>query len=378
MDFEAHNEEVRAMWRAFHAREPYRIPITLGTNTRYFMLNPDCDPERTRFEPYSNDPDLMYETQLRFQRWSRFNLLQDTELGLPERWGIGVDFQNYYEAAWFGCPIEFMDDQVPDTLPAFAECPERVMENGLPDPFGGIYGKAKAFFEAMREKAAREGFMDRPVDVFAPGGWTDGPFTAACNLFSPAVACEMMADEPERLGRLLDFITEALILHMRAWRDFMGLEGKADGFGIADDSIALISTAMYREHILPLHRRMFDEFGTEKGRSIHLCGNSQRHFKTIADELKVQAFDTGFPIDFRRLRDELGPDVHISGGPHVELLLSGTPESVRIESKRILESGILEGGRFNLREGNNLAPHTPLENTEAMYYAGREFGKLTH
>jgi uroporphyrinogen-III decarboxylase len=37
---------------------------------------------------------------------------------------------------------------------------------------------------------------------------------------------------------------------------------------------------------------------------------------------------------------------------------------------------VLDGGKFILREGNNLAPHTPLENTEAMYYAGREFGQL--
>jgi uroporphyrinogen-III decarboxylase len=44
--------------------------------------------------------------------------------------------------------------------------------------------------------------------------------------------------------------------------------------------------------------------------------------------------------------------------------------------RRILQSGVLEGGRFLLREGNNLAPGTPLENTEAMYYAGREFGVL--
>ena len=30
-----------------------------------------------------------------------------------------------------------------------------------------------------------------------------------------------------------------------------------------------------------------------------------------------------------------------------------------------------------VREGNNLAPYTPLENIEAMYHTGRELGQLS-
>src|SRR5581483_2935932 len=41
-----------------------------------------------------------------------------------------------------------------------------------------------------------------------------------------------------------------------------------------------------------------------------------------------------------------------------------------LETRRILQSGVLEGGLFILREGNNLAPGTPLENIEAMYPTG--------
>jgi uroporphyrinogen-III decarboxylase len=60
----------------------------------------------------------------------------------------------------------------------------------------------------------------------------------------------------------------------------------------------------------------------------------------------------------------------------VEFLRTETPERVREEVRRILQSGVLEGGRFTLREGNNLAPHTPLDNLAAMYEAGREYGRL--
>jgi len=133
---------------------------------------------------------------------------------------------------------------------------------------------------------------------------------------------------------------------------------------------------MYREHLLPFHRRLCDALGTPAPRSIHLCGDSTRHFRTLRDELNIRAFDTGFPVDFAALRRELGPGVRIQGGPHVHLLMQATPAEVRGEVRRILQSGVLDGGFFVLREGNNLAPGTPLENTETLYHAGREFGRL--
>jgi uroporphyrinogen-III decarboxylase len=134
---------------------------------------------------------------------------------------------------------------------------------------------------------------------------------------------------------------------------------------------------MYREHVLPHHRRLCDTFSADDSpRSIHLCGDATRHFVTLRDELNIREFDTGFPVDFGQLRRDLGRDVVIQGGPHVELLRSGTAAQVREEVRRILSTGVLEGGRFILREGNNLAPGTPPENTEAMYYAAKEYGRL--
>jgi len=76
------------------------------------------------------------------------------------------------------------------------------------------------------------------------------------------------------------------------------------------------------------------------------------------------------------MRELLGKDALIYGGPNIQLLVNGKSEDVYEETKRILTSGILEGGKFILREGNNLAPQTPMENIEAMYKAGRDFGRI--
>jgi uroporphyrinogen-III decarboxylase len=375
-DFEAHNAEVREVWAAFHADRPFRVPVTLGTNTRYFMFHPAANPGGLEFREYTEDPDRMFEAQLAFQRWSRHNLLQDAELGLPERWHVWVDFQNYYEAAWFGCPVAYMDGEVPDTRPAFADAPERVTERGLPDPFGGAMARALEYDERFRDRAAKEEYLGRGIAVAPHGLGSDGVMTVACNLFGPDFVCAAMAEDPERIRALFDFITDATIRRMIAWRERYGIGYPADGFGYADDSIALISTPMYREHVLPFHRRIYETFATPRLRSIHLCGNATRHFKTLHDELGITVFDTGFPVDFGRLRRELGEGVRIQGGPHVELLRTGTRCEIRSEVRRILESGVLEGGRFILREGNNLAPGTPLANTEAMVLAAKEFGRI--
>jgi len=373
-DFATHNAEVREMWAAYNAGTPYRTPIIVGINSRYFMFNEAANPAGLEFKEYFENPDVMFDAQLQYQRWSRFNVLQDQELGLPEKWTVSVDFQNFSEAALFGCPIEYMKGQVPDTLPAFADAPERIMEGGVPGPFTGIMAKALSYYEHFQKRAAQETFLGRPIAVHPFGAWTDGVFTVACNLFGPDVVCIMMMEEPDRLRALLDFVSATLIGRLKAWRQLCNVPDPDPNYSYADDSIALISNETYREFILPYHKQLCDTFGAGSApRSIHLCGDSTRHFATLQSELHIQSFDTGFPVDFGNLRKELGPKVRINGGPHVELMLRATPERIRAEVKRVMESGVLEGGLFTLREGNNLAPYTPLENTEAMYHAGREF-----
>jgi len=270
--------------------------------------------------------------------------------------------------------VEYRDGQLPYAAPINADRPERLLDSGMPGPFDGIMGQADAYYQRFCERAGNETYLDLPITAHRPGTGmgTDGPVTVACCLFGAQFVCETMAADPKRMGRLLTFITDATIHRMSAWRERAGVGFPHDGFGMADDSIALLSPRMYREHVLPLHRRIYDTFGTEKGRSIHLCGDATRHFRIIRDELQIESFDTGFPVDFAAVRSELGPDVQIYGGPHAGFLVEATPDEVREESRRILRSGVTDGGRFVFREGNNLAPGTPVENIAAMYASVRE------
>jgi uroporphyrinogen-III decarboxylase len=188
-----------------------------------------------------------------------------------------------------------------------------------------------------------------------------------------------MAADPPKTRELFLFITRAAILRNRALLRLAGRpERSLGGCGLADDSIQLIGTDMYRELVMPAHelwyREMSDTTVASRNRSIHLCGDATRHFPTLVEELGVTAFDTGFPVDHGALRRRLGPAVHLAGGPRVALLRDGTPAQCYDEARRILLSGVMEGGRFSLREGNNLPPGVPLENLQAVYAACLDHG----
>jgi hypothetical protein len=378
MDFSAHNAQQAAVWQAYREGQPSRVPMQLGVSSRYTLFNRQANPQGHTFEDFFTRPRVMFDHLLAKQHFIRHHLLFDQEMGLPESWAVAPDLQNSYEALWFGCPLHFRPGQVPDTTPILTDDRKHLLfDQGLPEPFpaGGWLARAWEYWEQFQHWAEQETFCGRPITVGAvPGLGTDGLFTTACALRDPGALMLDMYEAPDYFHQLMSFITEAIIRRMKAYRERLGQPLQTTACGLADDAIAMLSVATYREFILPYHRRYFDEFGAEGPNSTHLCGDATHLFVTLRDELNIQSFDTGFPVDFGRLRRDLGPEVTIYGGPHVELLRAGPPEAIRAETRRILQSGIMEGGRFVLREGNNLAPYTPPEHVAVMYEACREFG----
>lgn len=370
------NEEKRAVWEAYRHRRPIRVPVLVATNPRVILLDPRLCPTGYDFERYFDDPSIMLDVQLRhaLYRATVLHRFTDDPVGPPDVWKVGVDRQNVYEAAALGAPLVYRPGQVPDTEPVLQGADrERVFEVDIAHPLrNAFHARALSICRAMREQSRGLQFEGRPVKVrpYAPTG-TDGPLTVATSLRGQGIYEDLIADT-DYATRLLGFITEAAIHRVRGFRDYWG--DQTLPAGLADDSVQLISPTLYREMVLPHHRRFYDAFLPDGPRSIHLCGDSARHFRLLRDALRITSFDTGFPVDFGRMRAELGPDVEILGGPPVSLLLHGSADQVYERSKEILLSGIKEGGRFVLREGNNLPPCTPGENLAAMYQACLDHG----
>jgi len=381
IEYERHNAEVRQVWEAYHRGQPTRVPMILGINPRYTAFDHPANPRRLGFAQYFGDPECMLTRQLEHLAWVRLNVPQDLEMGLPEQgWEVYVDFLNSYEAGWFGCPLHYFAGEVPDTLPLLQDesAKRSLLEKGVPDPFGGgLMARNWAFYEYFKRRQ-EEGFtyLGKPIARVSPAGLgTDGPVTVACNLRGAAEFLADLAGDPEYASQLLALITEATLARIRAYRQHLGQPLKTTGCGFADDAIQSLSVGMYEAQVLSFHRQLIAGLSEPGANAIHLCGDATRFFPFLRDELNIRSFDTGFPVDFSWMREALGPEIEIRGGPSVMFLGSATPAQVRVEVQRILASGITQGGRFILREGNNLPPDVGLDPLWAMYNAVREYGR---
>ena len=378
IDYSSHNEEVRQVWDAYWKGAPIRVPVgsfTIGP--RIWVLDPRLNTDGITWERFSTDPDVMFDTVLKYKHHLHHHVVHDIEMGVPEAgWDIGVEFANIYEAAWLGCDILYPTGQISATRPRYAgDCGNEIFEEGLPDPASGLMGRVWEYYEHFVKRARNFAFHGKPVKVGPPGPLigTDGPLTVALDIRGDEIFSDMLAD-PDYYHRLMDFITTATIRRITAWRTRLGLPERPACGGFADDAIQMISTGTYQELVLPYHRRLLSALFGSGPHWMHICGNVQRHFPTLIRELNIGSFDTGFPIRFETLRDEIGEAIHVSGGMHVDILLRGTPADVARETRRILASGVTRGGRFIMKEANNMPPCTPLENIRAMYETVRQHG----
>jgi uroporphyrinogen-III decarboxylase len=351
-----------------------------GVSDRYFVLGRETNPRKVSFYEYSHDKELMFLMQCAFARWRQFNILGDHEMGVPEEgYRVNVDFQNYYEAAWLGCEIRFPENEVPYAVPLLKEENKNFLfDRGLPDPFSGFMASAREYYDYFVQQAKTsliEGRKAGPVG--APFMGSDGVFTLACELRGADNLCMDMLEDPEFYHTLMEYLTQAAILRLKAWRAYAGEPEITEAFGFADDSIMLLSREMYRDMVLPYHKKLAAATSTmEKRGGVHLCGDATRHFSLIRDELNVYSFDTGFPVAHRELCEELGPEVSIRGGPSVGFISGASCEEIDAESKRIIESVKPIAPRFVFRDGNDLPPGTPLEKIEALYGACKKYGRF--
>ncbi|HEY3416284.1 MAG TPA: uroporphyrinogen decarboxylase family protein [Armatimonadota bacterium] len=389
IDYPAHNEEVRRVWEAFSAGKPYRVPVSIGGSITNYLLNPALNVQGWTFQQFFEDPEVQIQAQLAYQQWTRFNLYCDREMGMPEAWSLVVDFQNSYEAGWVGCPLHYFDGLVPDTQEILRDDKEKLYDLPKLLPVDhGLMKRALDCFDYMHEACTHLEFAGRPVNPPArlPAEGTDGPLDLAYKLRGAEnLLVDMLADE-DYYHDLMTYVTDNIInrikqLRQLRWTRFPDSSDanvyRLPNYSFADDAIALLSEEHYREFVYPYHQRIFNEFSDGAAASIHLCGDSTRHFKFIHQALHVMAFDTGFPVDHGRLRHTLGPDVQINGGPTVMVVKDGTPADIESEVRRICASGVMHGGKFVMIAANNLAPRTPVENIAALYQATKHYGRYT-
>lgn len=377
-DYSRHNAEVQQVMAAYKANKPIRAPVQFSMNERMVIQNRELNTWGYTWKDYFENPEIRWTVELAFQKWVRLNVVQDAEMGLPDEWnGVGVHYQNCDEAAWFGCPFVYPENDMPFIQPILQEDKRNLYDMVPPDPLtGGIMSQAMEHYQFLEDKRRHEDYDGRPVGkswVFGSG--TDGPLTVACNLRGASEVARDFYEDPHYVHDLLSYITDSIIARIKSITVFNGGTYPNSGWFFADDSIELISTSMYKEFVLPYHRKMLQAFSLGGPNGIHLCGHVQRHLRFLRDELNIASFDLGFPTDMGRARAELGEDVTLIGNIAPHQLKMGPVEAIREAVRKLCRSGVMQGGRFILHDGNNCAPNTPVTHFQAMYEAGRQYGR---
>ncbi len=388
-DFQRHNAEVAEVWNAYKQGRPTRVPVSIYGSIRNLIQNPAINNTGYTFEDFFSNPEAQIRCQLTYQKWFRQNVLHDGEMGPPrDGWSLIVDFQNSYDAGWFGCPLHFDGNAVPDTIEILREDKHKLYKMQCPDLLhGGLMGRAVEFFDYMKSRCRNlefDGLSVNPPRTI-PSETTDGPLDVAYKLRGAGEVCMDMIADPDYYHDLMDFITDCLIRRMKAVREWRWQhtpdspdksQYRRPSFFFADDAIVLLSLQQYEEFVYPYHKRIVDAFSDGSPTRVHLCGDASRFFLFLRDHLSVRQFDTGFPVDLGALRRQLGPDVEIYGGPTIMLLKGGPVSAIRDHVRDICRSGVTDGGKFVMIAANNLAPCTPVEHLAAMYDAVKQFGRM--
>ena len=373
--------EKQQLWTDYADGRPARVPLRWNLNPRIILLDPALNPAGWGFSDYYRDPSVTLQVQARFQEYLATTLSRtcDFQSQLPAAWNFRVDCQNIYDAAYFGATPQFEPGQVPATTPPYTmEQVDDFLARDFSQPLANPWIKERLQFHAALVREAETFVYQGRSGKVAPllfGFY--GPLTEATDLFGTDLFL-FLAAEPEKSRQLLQTIAQACLTRNQALACLFNQPVRPESAYLADDSIQLISTAMYEELVMPVHAFWYDQSSTStvanRRRSIHLCGDTTRHFPLIAQRLGVSAFDTGFPVDHGALRQALGPAVEISGGPRVAVLERGTPAACAAATREILCSGIKTGRRFILQEANNLPPRVPLVNLESVYETCLEYG----
>ena len=190
-------------------------------------------------------------------------------------------------------------------------------------------------------------------------GWVEGPIAQYADLRGVEQTMMDLIDAPEMFARAAEVIVDNGIEFAR-----LQVAAGADTVGVGDAVASLIGPALYRQHVLPWERRLFEGIHEAGGLvKLHICGNING---ILADAARTGAdvIDLDWMVPVGRSREVVGPEVCLCGNfDPAAVLLQGSPEDVAEAARKCIAEG---GERFILQPGCEVPQHTPEANIRAF------------
>lgn len=190
--------------------------------------------------------------------------------------------------------------------------------------------------------------------------------------------------EQEDLARhFLERLTDSLLAGLKKYLAAVG--DNIDVIVIGDDlgsqKAPLLSVDLYRETLLPYHKRLIDCIRRNSKAYVlfHSDGSMMPFFRELIDA-GVHAFNPvqtdAAGMDPAVIKREYGRNMTIwgAGCDTHSVLYKGTPEEVIEDVKRRIRI-LAPGGGFVFNQIHNILPETKAKNVVAMYDSAYEFGR---
>ena len=257
----------------------------------------------------------------------------------------------------FGCPVVFRSSW-PDVEPLEINSEEDV--RSLPDPDCLRDGRLPVLLK-LAEKLVR--LPGRKVPVLS---LVEGPFTNCSRIMGAERLMRALIKNRRMVERMLEKVYDLLSAFGRRLKEI-----PLDGLIIADpvSSSTMISPSRYREFVLPTLQSFIRNLGLPV--ILHVCGNTNPILDLMA-ETGARVLSLDQCMNLAAAKEKVAGRCGIGGNVDpVHVLLFGTPDDVRRESRRCIRQGGKKG--YLLMAGCAVPPDTPVENLKAMVEAARAF-----
>ena len=359
--------------KAKQFKQPDRVPVIPAIAHRFLIPQVGAS-----FKEYYTDPETMLCTQILAQKWLLENIKTDA-YSITGAWiGAWTDFQNTFEAGSLGCEVIFPEDDIPWVGKPWLKDEKDLRKLEQIDFIdNGINSKQLSFREKMIEVAEKYPVRFLGGEIFYPGEnpalthTSDGPFGVAGDIMGQTEIFTGVFEKPEFVHELLKIVTDKLIQYLNFCWEIEKLPQPRD-FAWTDDLAVSLSPDIFRDIVLPHEQRLRNNF--DGYISLHMCGRSDHLLKIFRDDLKIDELQGfGYEVDLNYIAKVMGGRVVLIGNINPMLIHSGTREQVIEETLKVIEVLAPYGGLI-IQDGNNIPPHSPIGNINAMMEAAELYG----
>lgn len=345
-----------------------RVPVGFCVVPRFFTPLFDM-----RYCDYFTDAETQYYWQLQFAKYRIEQIPEDMVCHGPVLY-VAPYFDNVIEAHAMGAEVVWPENETLHSQPTIHTV-EQMEAFEIPAPTSGLWGRVAEWWLRMKELTAETQLtfngQEAHVEMALLGISGMGPHMTAVDLVGTDFYW-WMVEYPEACHRFLDKITTAML---QAEAHFRTIDTRPrGGFGLAEDTVQIMSADSFREFSVPYDKRLYQALGAGGRGGMHMCGDSTHLHQVLVEELQISSFDIfGYLVPPQVAAKNLGGKMMLWGNINPMLMQTGSAAEVKAEALRALQAMAPCGG-FMLGDGANVCPGTPLENLAALTEAAEEYG----